>query len=268
MEGNEAWLSLLQGATRKGCYISGYVDGKQNFDKLLSEFQNVTHSSYNVRNSYAAFHQTAAAVLKGVNRSHLKWSQVTGQLPIEFDGTPFVVCGGNVTYECVKKGQLQVSRSASADASEQTAAGRKRRTLLQKSLRGDCEAYLKVLRVLRLPELAVTVREDLTKTALRRMKEAVFLRAGSCLEHRVVVERFHVLLPTVEAHNGHLSSPLGIAAARLTQRVHPRLIERIQEFVSVGVRDANEVRKLPKLEVSGCNSYLHSVKLEGFRGYF
>ena len=70
---------------------------------------------------------------------------------------------------------------------------------------------------------------------------------GKCLD---VVERFYLLLPTIDAHNGHLATPLGVAAARLSQRVHPDIAEKINDFVSVGVRDAGEVKKLQKLEVS------------------
>ena len=88
--------------------------------------------------------------------------------------------------------------------------------------------------------------------ALRRRKEDVAARAMCYFEGEpVVVERFYVALPTIAAHNGHFSTPLGIAAARLSQRVHPRLLEEIREYVSIGVRDSAEVRKLLKPEVSG-----------------
>ena len=51
------------------------------------------------------------------------------------------------------------------------------------------------------------------------------------------------------SHN-HLDSCFGQAAARLSQRVHPDLVRLINEFVSAGIRDAREVQKLLKFEVS------------------
>ena len=50
-----------------------------------------------------------------------------------------------------------------------------------------------------------------------------------------------MFLPTVDAYDGHLSSALGEAAARRSQRVHPELVGRIYDFVSAGIQDAREI---------------------------
>ena len=64
------------------------------------------------------------------------------------------------------------------------------------------------------------------------------------------MDRFYVSLATVSAHNEHLATTCGQAAARLSQRIHPELIKRIQELVAAGLRDAREIQKLLKFEVS------------------
>ena len=103
---------------------------------------------------------------------------------------------------------------------------------------------------------------DLSAKALRRRKKEVTtdklmtdLKDDSISE---IVEYFYVLLRTVEAHN-HLNTPMGIATGWLSQRIHPHLVDRINDFVSVGVRDAREVKKLLKLEASAqtCLSVLY-----------
>ena len=49
---------------------------------------------------------------------------------------------------------------------------------------------------------------------------------------------FYLHVPTVDSHGGRLSSALGKAAAELSQRVNPKIIERIHEFLEAGVRAA------------------------------
>lgn len=41
---DEAWLAKLSGAASAGCYVSGYVDGKEALDSFLEEYFAATHS--------------------------------------------------------------------------------------------------------------------------------------------------------------------------------------------------------------------------------
>ena len=138
----------------------------------------------------------------------------------------------------------------------------KSRLTYQGSMKSDCMAKLKVLRVDRFPDLA-TADLDLTHRsakALRKAKEQasgrlwkalVLASSSEVAEGTEVVVEYHVVLPTVDAHNcnEHLSTAVGVAAAQRSQQVHSSLVQCIHELVTVGVRDPREIRKLLKLEV-------------------
>ena len=136
--------------------MSGYVDGRESIEKLLSKFQSSTLSTFVIRQSFSAFNQIAADVLKGVEISDLKWSQLTGHLPVAFDDTPFVACGGTFHQDGVTAspwachGHIHLTDHVEPDS---------KRKLVQRSRKGDYKAYLKVLRILRLPELTVQEQE-------------------------------------------------------------------------------------------------------------
>ena len=248
----ESWLSLLGGAKRSGLYVPGYVEGKENFDKLLAVFSASTHSSFVVQHSSSTFSSSAANVIKSVTRANgIKWQQEAGELPVCFDGTLFVVCRRTISQSCLR-GPGRKSREPTDEQQAESTSAPRKKMLLQRSRKGDCKAILKVLRVLKCPGFSIG-DHDLSAKALRRKKEVTMdklltdLKDGSIPES---AERFYVLLPTAEANN-HLNTPLmGIAAGRLSQRIHPHLVERNNDFVSVGVCDAREMKKLLKLEVS------------------
>ena len=208
LETNEAWLSLLQGSKRDGDYVYGYVDGRESYDSLLSVFINATHSSFRVQQSLSAFTQAPAEVLRGLPKAtslRLKWSKTAGELPVEFDGTPFIVCGRTMRQECIKGARVRVGRSGADDGGEEENKVRvsQKRKFVQRSRTEECGAHLKALRVLRFPELSIDVSG--AAFALRRRKEDVAARAMRYFEGEpVVVERFYVALPTIAAHNGHL----------------------------------------------------------------
>ena len=102
MENKEAWLSLLEGARTVVCYVSGFVDGRDNFKRLLDIFFASTHSSFVVRQSSGSFSSPVRNLVKKLLGEDLKWQQQAGQLPISFDGTPFILYRGTVTKECLR----------------------------------------------------------------------------------------------------------------------------------------------------------------------
>ena len=73
MENKEAWLSLLEGARTVGCYVSGFVDGRDTFKRLLDTFFASTHSSFVVRRSSGSFSSPVRNLVKELLREDLKW---------------------------------------------------------------------------------------------------------------------------------------------------------------------------------------------------
>ena len=121
---------------------------------------------------------------------------------------------------------------------------------LQSTKKRGCKAVLSYERVIRFPSSAIAVGADATATHLKKMKESAVTTLLAERSQIQVSERFYLSVPTRDSHDGHLSSALGQAAASLSQRVHPRIIERIHDYVEAGVRDAKEIKKLLALEVS------------------
>ena len=135
----------------------------------------------------------------------------------------------------------------------------KKRMKLQSTKKRGCKGVLSYERVIRFPSRAIAVRAaDTTATQLKKLKESA---VTSLLAERSQIEaseRFYLSVPTQDSHDGHLSSALGKAAASLSQRVHPKFIDRIHDFVEAGVRDAKEIKKLLALEVSHSSHQVHS----------
>ena len=55
--------------------------------------------------------------------------------------------------------------------------------------------------------------------------------------------KYHVLLPTEEAHHSFHETK---GAAGYAQRIHPKLVEKIYELVSEGITDTQEVKQALK----------------------
>ena len=242
---DEPWLKLLTAQERSSSYVSGYVVGREALDNLLRTFYDSTHSSFGVRQSVGESSKNQSLLLSGLVRRQVLWQQSLGDIKIPFDGTPFLVCGRSVVMECQHGARRQPSTCSSSS-----------RKVFQASRKGTCEAVVKYQRVLRFPEHSISTGPTTSAYQLKSMKA----RAANVLSSFAdpdratassarVVERYYVFLPTVDAHDGHLSSALGEAAARRSQRVHPELVGRIYDFVCAGIRDAREIRKLLKLEV-------------------
>ena len=109
------------------------------------------------------------------------------------------------------------------------------------------------LRVMLFPEFSINADHHLSAKARKRKKDDAaqqIIDITSRGTYPEVMDRFYVSLATVSAHNEHLATTCGQAAARLSQRIHPELKKRIQELVAAGLRDAREIQKLLKFEVS------------------
>ena len=233
-EKDDLWVSLLSEAKRDGSYVSGFVEGQGALERLLKVFYDCTHSSFAVRQSAGEWsRKDAQSILGGLLGKEVLWQHQVGDIKIPSDGTPFVVCGRTALLECQ---QGPPKRRSSSTGTQSKRVGKS----VQCSRKGDCRAVLKHVRVLRFPEHAIDLASSTSEWRMRKNKESarreILWAVRSELSTLHVVERHYVLLPSKSAHNGHLSSVLGEAAARRSQRVHPEIISRIHDFVSAGIR--------------------------------
>ena len=216
---DDLWVSLLSEAKRDGSYVSGFVEGQGALERLLKVFYDCTHSSFAVRQSAGEWsRKDAQSILGGLLGKEVLWQHQVGDIKIPSDGTPFVVCGRTALLECQ---QGPPKRRSSSTGTQSKRVGKS----VQCSRKGDCRAVLKHVRVLRFPEHAIDLASSTSEWRMRKNKESArreilwAVRSEPSTLH--VAERHYVLLPTKSAHNGHLSSVLGEAAARRSQRVHP-----------------------------------------------
>ena len=103
------------------------------------------------------------------------------------------------------------------------------------------------------PEFSLNADLHLSARALKRKKYDAAQQIIDIISrgtYPVAMDRFYVSLATVSVHHEHLTTTFGQAAARLSQRIPSQLIKRIQELVAAGLRDAREIWKLLKFEVS------------------
>ena len=77
----------------------------------------------------------------------------------------------------------------------------------------------------------------------KKKKLAQLLNAIACGEPVKITTKYHVLLPTEEAHHSFHETK---GAAGYAQRIHPKLVEKIYELVSEGITDTQEVKRALK----------------------
>ena len=191
-------------------YIKGYVDGKKNFEEVLASFMLDTNSKFSTRHSSSAFSKSTYDVLKGVNlRSDLKWSKLIGDLPVPFDGVPFVLCGRPLLKFC-KYGPVRHHPKPGLDSVKdpgcEGGGPKRRRRKPKKSCKVSCPAYVKIERIIRFHTFAIDGWEMLSANGIRKRKSSTVTAVMRSLAEDKsidVVERFHVVLPDVEAHANH-----------------------------------------------------------------
>ena len=112
------------------------------------------------------------------------------------------------------------------------------RVFMQGTRKKGCEAHIQIVEFIIYPKFSMKLMmsTELSQKRIRIIREdhlkalrEIFFDEGLQVEHR-----FFVKLPTEEAH--HKCHPTkGVMG--LSQRVHPVLIAKIQEFVSIGTVD-------------------------------
>jgi len=79
------------------------------------------------------------------------------------------------------------------------------------------------------------------ETLLQKLRSSLLKDAASISIQKV----YHVSLPTLKAHFGH---EVGINGG-FAQRVHPEIIQHVNELVLQGITDSNEVRRALRFHV-------------------
>ena len=159
------------------------------------------------------------------------WKHKVGYHVIAFDDTPFSL-GENRTLDCQYGHHYYKSKSHSS-----------KKVFLQGSRKNGCKAHINIVEFNLYPEYSIkqSVSSRASKNQLWKSREANLSELQKLFESGkppLITKKYFVSLPTEEAH--HKCHPTkGIMG--FSQRVHPELIAKIQEFVSIGTVDPIEV---------------------------
>ena len=168
------------------------------------------------------------------------WQQTIHGQTVEFDNTPFVVSE-------IRKLDCQFGRHYYKEKQSKP-----RRICLQGTRKIGCKAQIEVRSIVVYSDFQIN-KEDvlsLSPRGLKEKKKEYLHRLHQVLaknEHTKVVTKYHVLLPEEEAH--HAFHPTH-GPASYSQRVHPKLIEKIYELVADGLTEAHEVKRALKNHVT------------------
>lgn len=135
----------------------------------------------------------------------------------------------------------------------------KRRLCLQGSRKIGCHAHIEIKGYTLYPEYALlNDSKAQTEGAIRKLREEnLNTLRHNLLQGKAVATRkvYYVALPTVEAHSGHEVGEQGGFA----QRIHPELIQQINEMVLKGITDSSEVKRALKFYVENHLSKQHGI---------
>ena len=167
---DQAWLKLLSSCQRSGVYIRGNVEGRDSLQRLLTAYFTGTHSSFGVRQSSKQFLCEPLSV-EGLSRRQIIWQNTCGDINLLFNGTPFIVRGRAKIYECQHgPARSHERRKEKPGTNNEHGLERKSRLTYQGSMKSDCRAKLKVLRVDRFPDFAIDL--DLTHRSAKALRKA------------------------------------------------------------------------------------------------
>lgn len=155
---------------------------------------------------------------------------------MNFDNTPF-------TVSAIRKLDCQYGNHYYKEH-----PGKSDRTRLQGTRKIGCQAHITVRTITVYPDYQLPEVES-CQLGPRKLKEqkkekmAQLLNAIACGEPVKTTTKYHVLLPTEEAHHSFHETK---GAAGYAQRIHPKLVEKIYELASEGITDTQEVKRALK----------------------
>ena len=164
----------------------------------------------------------------------LYWKHKVGSHVIQFEDMPFSL-GEKRTLDCQYGTKYYKSKPHFSD-----------RVFLQGTRKKGCQAHIQILEFCIYPQYGVKTQQSqsLSLKKTRNIRESSLKRLREVLTNNEVLQTTHkyfVSLPTEEAHH-KCHSTKGVMG--LSQRIHPELILKIQEFVSVGTIEPVEVQRL------------------------
>ena len=122
---------------------------------------------------------------------------------------------------------------------------------LQGSRKKGCKAHINIVEFNLHPEYSIkqSISSGVSQNQIQKIREESLYELRNSFESGkapMITKKYFVSLPTEEAH--HKCHPTkGIMG--FSQRVHPELIAKIQEFVSIGTVEPVEVQRLLKHHV-------------------
>ena len=187
----------------------------------------------------------------------LYWKHKVGSHVIQFEDTPFSL-GEKRTLHCQYGLQYYKAKPHTSD-----------RVFLQGTRKKGCQAHIDIMEFKVYPQYSVKsmITPDLSQKKVRSIREnrlKTLREAIMSSKDLEVAHQHFVSLPTEEAH--HKCHPTkGVMG--LSQRVHPEIIAKIHELVSIGTIEPVEVQRLLKHHV---NHYMCAGSLpdQNDRAYF
>lgn len=240
------WFSLIQGMrfTNNGRYIQGYADSSQSLVQILELYRSMTGTSYANQNLAQIIkcmdeNQLQTRFMSPAARPRLFWQMNAGEPTIQYDGVPFMSIGHGTDLPCMRfGGRKKRVDQISLPSGEVVPVDYRMKT--------GCEAKITIRQIMRYPCAQYNVAVVQGIAAVRRQRKHIL----DDLVQRIISgstkaqERYHFLLPTPMAHNGHpvaeIDTPPPVSQPVLDEIVNQlgsgittigQLRERIKNFI-------------------------------------
>ena len=151
-----------------------------------------------------------------------------------FNGVPFIV--STTRKQHCQFGKLYYKERPASSG----------RTRLQGTRKIGCPAHVHVYELTLFPSFAITTESEDCKLGSRKLKEIkarkiTELKESLAIGKKVETEtKYFVLLPTKGAHGSYHPTS---GAAGFAQRVHPKIIEKINLLVGEGTTEVQEIKR-------------------------
>ena len=241
------WTGLIRGLRfiNNGRYVCGYVDSSQDLIQLLDTYRSATGTSFTSNQNLVQAmktideNQLQMRFMSPASRPRLFWQMNAGEPTIQYDGVPFMSIGHGTDLPCARfGGRRKKIEQVSLPSGDVVPVDYRAKT--------GCEAKITIRQILRYP--CAEYSESMTQgiAAVRRHRKQILddlverITQGTAKAQ----ERFHFLLPTPMAHNGHavadIDNPLPVAQQVLEEIVTQlsngitgiiQLRDRIKNFV-------------------------------------
>ena len=227
------WVSLVQGLrfTNDGRYVCGFVDSSQTLVQVLDTYQSHTGTSYSRQNLTQTIkpideNQLQTRFMSPAARPRLFWQMNAGEPTIQYDGVPFMSIGHGTDLPCVRfGGRRKRIDQVSLPSGDVVPVDYRMKT--------GCEAKITIRQILRYPcaQYSESVVQGIA--AVRRQRKHILddlvqrITSGSSKAR----ERYHFLLPTPLAHNGHTVADI-VSPPPVSQLVMDEIVNQLSNGIT------------------------------------